>query len=69
MKKHQHCLICNSNNIYPLKGYETSYLNKCKNVVYFSIKIPSDNELESIIIIMEEMIIYHPLQLKDTMNY
>ncbi len=43
---YRHCLICSSENIKPLVGYESAFLNSCKNCGFvFCNRIPSDKEL------------------------
>src|SRR5438477_307238 len=40
------CPVCNSNNIYPLSGYEKAFLIKCKSCSFvFSKLIPTEQEL------------------------
>jgi 2-polyprenyl-3-methyl-5-hydroxy-6-metoxy-1,4-benzoquinol methylase len=45
--KHASCLICGSNSISPLKGYEAAHLYKCNRCAFvFSQGIPTPEELE-----------------------
>src|SRR5437764_554107 len=45
-KFHQHCLICNSNKLKRLKGYESAFLIQCQTCSFvFCEKIPSEKEL------------------------
>src|ERR1041385_1712419 len=40
------CTVCNSTNIYPIKGYEKAWLVKCRSCSFvFSKYIPSEQEL------------------------
>lgn len=46
MVTHKKCLICNSNRLKPIKGYESTYLCKCKDCSFvFSERIPTEDEL------------------------
>ena len=48
-KEHKKCLICNYSEFKILSGYEKDYLVKCKNCGFvFSLKIPSQNELDAV---------------------
>lgn len=48
MKDHSSCILCNSNKLKILIGYEKAHLCKCVSCGFvFSIKNPSDNELET----------------------
>lgn len=45
---HKNCLICNSSLLKPLRGYESKYLQKCKNCGFvFIYKIPTKEELDT----------------------
>lgn len=44
---HKNCLICNSNNIIPLTGYEIHQLGKCNDCGFvFMLRIPTTEELD-----------------------
>ena len=44
---HDFCILCNSNKITPLIGYESNFLCKCSNCSFvFANKIPTKYELE-----------------------
>ena len=46
MASHTNCLICGSNKIKTLNGYEHAHLVKCKNCHFvFSLQIPTQQEL------------------------
>jgi len=48
MAEHKECLICNSNNLKSLSGYENAFLCICKKCGFtFSQKIPSVEELSN----------------------
>jgi len=48
MKEHKSCILCNSNKLIDLKGFEKAYLCKCGNCgLVFSKKIPELSELEN----------------------
>lgn len=46
MNEHHQCLICGSDKIIPLLGYEASHLVRCKNCSFvFAKRIPDEKEL------------------------
>jgi SAM-dependent methyltransferase len=47
MKKHHNCLICQANNLHPMKDYTSAHLCKCGSCGFvFSQAIPTPEELE-----------------------
>lgn len=46
MAQHQHCIVCNSKELNPLKGYEAAYLVQCQHCSFvFARQIPTAQEL------------------------